>query len=136
MICLQPEHEVGHVRTKITITNPTKQALKSTSEALVDTGATFTVVPSSLAAQLELEPTETRRVRTATGEVTLGLTSAVVRIDGKSASNPVLISDTIDRILVGVITLESLSLSVDPTTGELNEAEALLFGLLTQCGGP
>jgi len=121
------EHNVRHVRTRITISNPADAALQSTTEALVDTGATFTVVPLKLATELRLTVSEQRRVRTATGEITLDLTNAVVRIDGKSASNPILVSETIDRVLIGVITLESLSLTVDPTTGQLNEAEALLF---------
>ncbi len=127
---------MGHVRTKITIANPSDQTLESTSDALVDAGATFTVIPANLAAQLQLQASETRRVRTATGDITLDLTNAVVRIDGKSASNPVLVSKTIDRILVGVITLESLSLTVDPTTGELNEAEALLFRYFAERRSP
>jgi predicted aspartyl protease len=38
-----------------------------------------------------------------------------------------LISDTIDRVLIGVVTLENLALTVNPKTGELNEAELLWY---------
>jgi aspartyl protease family protein len=40
---------------------------------------------------------------------------------------PILVSDTLDKILVGVITLEALGLTVDPTTGQLKEAETYLL---------
>ena len=40
---------------------------------------------------------------------------------------PILVSDTLDKILVGVITLEALGLTVDPTTGQLKEVETYLL---------
>lgn len=93
----------------------------------MDTGATFTVVPRSLAVSLQLPITGTRSVHTATGELQLDRGRALVQIDGQSEINPVLISDTLDRVLIGVITLETLSLTVDPTKGELKEADTLLY---------
>ena len=118
---------MGHVTTAVTISNPTDTELQSTVEALVDTGATFTVVPRALAVTLRLPITGKRRVRTATGDVELDRGRAIVQINGQSEINPVLISDSLDRVLIGVITLESLSLTVDPTKGELKEADALLY---------
>jgi predicted aspartyl protease len=41
---------------------------------------------------------------------------------------PVLISDVIDKVLIGVTTLEILELEVDPITGELKE-RTLLYSL-------
>jgi aspartyl protease family protein len=118
---------LGHVTTAITISNPDETGRESTVEGLVDTGATFTVIPRRLASDLRLPVIGQRRVRTAAGEVMLDRARAIVQIDGQSEINPVLISDTLDRVLIGVITLETLSLTVDPTTGELNEAESLMF---------
>ena len=118
---------MGHVTTEVTLTNPSDSSRSKSVDALVDTGATFTVVPRRLALDLALPVTGRRRVRTPTGEVALDMASAFVQINGQSAVNPVLVSDTLDRVLIGVITLETLSLTVDPTTGELHESEALLF---------
>lgn len=118
---------MGHVNAAITITNPSDPGRKRTVEGLVDTGASFTVVPRALAVELKLPITGTRRVKTANGEVLLERSQAILQINGESDINPVLVSDTLDRVLIGVITLETLSLTVDPTTGQLNEAEALLF---------
>jgi clan AA aspartic protease len=118
---------LGHVVAQVTLFNPTDSGLKSTVEALVDTGATLTVVPRALARDLRLPITGRGRVRTASGDVELDRGRALIQIDGKSEINPVLISDTLDRVLVGVVTLETLSLTVDPTTGELNEVDLLLY---------
>ena len=118
---------MGHVTARVTISNPADAELASTVEAPVDTGATFTVVPRALAQELGLPLTGQRRVRTATEEVVLDRARAFVQINGQGEINPVLISDSVDRVLIGVITLETLSLTVDPTTGELSEAETLLF---------
>jgi predicted aspartyl protease len=50
-----------------------------------------------------------------------------VQINGQAEINPVFISDSVDKILIGVVTLETLALKVDPTTGELNEAELFFY---------
>lgn len=118
---------MGRVTTQVTISNPAEADLQSTVEALVDTGATFTVVPRALAESLQLPITGTRLVRTATGDVQLDRGRALIQIDGQSEINPVLISDTLDKLLIGVITLETLSITVDPTRGELREADTLLY---------
>ena len=118
---------MGHVRTRVTILNPTDSATMSEVEALVDTGATFTVVPRPLANTLKLPIIGQSVVRTATGPLTLDRACAEVRINGDSDTHSVLISDAMADVLVGVITLEALSLTVDPTSGQLKEAEALLI---------
>ena len=118
---------MGHVTTQVTISNAEDPTLTSTVEGLVDTGATFTVIPRALAEELQLPITGRRSVRTATGDVELDRGRAMVQINGQSEINPVLISETLDRVLVGVITLETLSLTVDPTRGELKEADTLLY---------
>ena len=118
---------MGHVMVQVTISNPVDAGLNAEVEALVDTGATFTVVPKSLANRLNLPISGHREVRTATGPITLDMARAFVQIDGDGEINRVLISDVVERVLIGVITLETLSLTVDPTSGELKEAEAFLY---------
>jgi predicted aspartyl protease len=48
---------------------------------------------------------------------------------GRGDIIPVLISDIIDKVLIGVTTLEILKLEVDPITGELKERTLLLYSL-------
>ena len=127
---------MGHVFVQVTISNPTDGALKSQVEALVDTGATVTVLPRSLADSLKLPITGRGRARTATGEIVLDRGGAFIQINGEGALNPVLLSETIDRVLVGVVTLETLSLTVDPSSGQLRQGELFLYpSLIRQDGG-
>ena len=46
---------------------------------------------------------------------------------GKRAASQILVSDDVDLVLIGVLTLEALGLEVDPTTGRLKETEILLL---------
>jgi aspartyl protease family protein len=118
---------MGHVVVDLTISNASRSELAETVKALIDTGATSTVIPKHLAESLQLPVIGKRRVRTATGEIELDASYALVQIDGKNDVSSILISDTIDRVLIGVVTLENLALTVNPKTGELNEAELLWY---------
>jgi len=98
------------------------------ARALVDTGATFTCIPKKIAEKLNLEISgEKVKVSTAKGYDELDLTHALIEIDGKRRIMPVLVSEHIDRVLVGVITLEAMQLRINPITGKLEEFTALLY---------
>jgi clan AA aspartic protease len=118
---------VGHVAVEVTISNPTDPDLTTTATALVDTGASFTVVPRAIATALDLPKTGRMSVRTANGNVELDRSRAYIHIGQAGDVSPVLVSDTLDKVLLGVITLETLALTVNPTTGELNEMEILFY---------
>ena len=118
---------MGHVYVKLVLSNPADPQLTATVDALVDTGATLTVVPRSLTSQLKLVVTARRIVRTANGEIEVDRSSASIGINGESEINPVVISDTLKEVLVGVVTLEIFALTVDPATGQLKEGETLLL---------
>ncbi|AEA12524.1 hypothetical protein TUZN_1043 [Thermoproteus uzoniensis 768-20] len=95
--------------------------------ALVDTGATLTVLPRSLADALGIKPHSISRVETGAGVVTMERGRAYVEIMGRGEVVPVLISDVADKVLIGVTTLEILELEVDPVTGRLKERALLLY---------
>ncbi|MBI2125919.1 MAG: hypothetical protein HYU02_01175 [Thaumarchaeota archaeon] len=67
------------------------------------------------------------KVSTAEGYDELDLAHATLEIDGKRRILPILVSRNIDRVLKGVITLESMQLLVNPMTGKLEEHAALLY---------
>ncbi len=51
-----------------------------------------------------------------------------VEIEGRGGEIvPVLVSDIVDKVLIGVTTLEVLELEVDPMTGKLRERTLLLY---------
>ncbi len=117
---------MGHVETDLTIVSSATKKL--TVRALVDTGAIFSVIPRRIARELNLEPSgEKVKVATAKGVDSLDLTHATFVIDSKRRTMPILISDHLDRVLLGVIALEAMQLSVNPTTGKLEEYTALLY---------
>jgi len=103
-----------------------------TLDLLVDTGATWSLIPPETARVLGVEPFETRPVRTADGR-RLDLPLAEVRftIDGRSLTTPCLIGAPGATALLGAVTLEALGLAPDPVqkilvpvTGFLLQASA------------
>jgi len=115
------------VNIKLKLANPIELEKSIEELAIVDTGATFTTLPLSIAKNLNLNVIGKIKVKTATKIDQLDQSYAYIEINDKKTVTPVLISKTLDRILIGVITLEALGLAVDPTTGQLKEAEILLL---------
>jgi predicted aspartyl protease len=66
-------------------------------------------------------------VKTAAGPQQLDQSYAYIELAGKAMVTPLLISDTLDTMLIGVITLEAMGLAVDPGTGRLRESEVFLL---------
>lgn len=118
---------MGHVETEVKIGNLKGDKIIRV-KALVDTGSTFTVIPEDIARELNLPVTgERMKVLTARGYDELELTHAIIEINGKRRIVPILVSRGIDRVLVGVITLEAMQLRVNPLTEKLEEYTALLY---------
>jgi predicted aspartyl protease len=122
---------MGHVRVRIRLGNPERRENGvGVDEALVDTGATWTTIPRVLAEELQLQVIGPVAVKTAAGRQQLDQSYAYIELAGKAMVTPLLISDTLETVLIGVITLEAMGLAVDPGTGQLRESEVFL---LTAC---
>ncbi len=88
-------------------------------ELLLDTGATFVVVPHGLAERLALRPTRTCPLNTAGGrEETWPLAELRLAIDGLEVTTPCVIAPD-GPPLLGAVALESLLLGVDPVAKRL-----------------
>jgi aspartyl protease family protein len=119
---------MGHVKVPIRISNPDDlQRAVDIPAALVDTGATWTSVPRALVAEPGLRPVGTIRLRTTAGPQELEQSYAQIDLAGKTVVTNISVSDTLDAVLVGVTTLESLGLAVDPVKGVLTETDLLLL---------
>ena len=94
------------------------------AKALVDTGATLTVVPRRLAEELQLPIIGKRRVMTAKGTTELDECVGVVEVMGRKAH--MLASNDLGIVLVDATTLE-LGFEVDPAAGRLKEAATYLL---------
>jgi len=117
---------MGHVWVEARLVNPISGAELKTL-ALVDTGATYTVIPWSVYEKLNLVIVDKKIAETVKGPTELDESFLVIEIKGRRAVTPVLISRDLKDVLVGVLTLEALGLAVDPTTGELKESRILLL---------
>ena len=117
---------MGHVWVRVRVGDPEKRRVVEVT-ALVDTGATLTVIPQGLAEKLGLRVTGKVPATTATGKVGLNRTRVWLELEGREEIVPAVISDTIDKVLIGVTALEILGLQVDPVTGKLKEWTILLY---------
>ena len=117
---------MGHVEVEVGLSNPETGA-KADEKGLVDTGATLTVLPRKLAETLQLPVKSQSKAMTGGGPVLIDLSDVYVEIFGKTATVRVAISDVVDRLLIGVTTLETLGLTVDPLAGQLRESYYLLY---------
>ena len=117
---------MGTFTVPLTVGNP-DSAAQETVDALVDTGATFSVMPASLLRRLDIEPTRTRRLRFANGQVEERQTGMaffeVVGIDCEA----MVVFGPEDLHLLGATTLESLLLIVDPINKQLVPEVGLLM---------
>ena len=120
---------MGTFSVQLTVGNPSF-ATRETVDALVDTGATFSVMPSSLLRRLGIEPTRTRRLRLANGQVEERQTGmAFFEVDGIDGEAMVVFGPE-NLYLLGATTLEVLLLVVDP----INKQLVAEVGLLMQGG--
>ncbi|MBC7091093.1 MAG: aspartyl protease family protein [Nitrososphaeria archaeon] len=100
-------------------------------DALVDTEATLMVIPRRLANELGLKVTGKAVPMTAGGSIELERTRIWVELESKEDLVSAVVSNVIDKVLIGVTTLEVLGLQVDPVTGKLKEWTLLLYQSLT-----
>jgi clan AA aspartic protease len=117
---------MGHSWVSIEVSDLERKHSKKV-KALVDTGASLTTLPQKLADELKIKATSHERVSTGAGVIKISRGRAWIKLEGKEDAFPVWISDVIDKVLLGVVVLESFGFKVDPTTGTLEEKRLLLY---------
>ncbi len=89
-------------------------------EAMVDTGASYTIVPASLLRDLGVSPIDKIRLVLADGRaVEYDIGRAMATIDGRTEATLVVFGEDDAHALLGAYTLEGLRLAVDPANGRL-----------------
>ncbi len=108
--------------------NPRDPRRSAEVELLVDTGATYTVLPASLLEKLGVKPLRRVRLRLADGRVVeKPLGEIGIETEGYRASaTPVVFGDE-GIYLLGAVTMEQLGLAPDPIEKRLKPVEALLM---------
>jgi clan AA aspartic protease len=120
---------VGYTKIKGIVSNPRRtKALEL--EFLVDTGASYMVIPLDIAKDLGLELTmKTRATLANKTEVEADYSSVYVKVMDREVPVPVLVIDS-PMPLLGVFTLQALGLEVDPVREEVRPSRPFALGLL------
>ena len=106
---------MGEVHVEIAITNPSTGARADGITALVDTGATVSVIPRTVLESLGIGPARSVTGVVADGrEVVRQVGNAVVTVDADSTPCRVLFGEAEDVVVLGLTALEQLGLAVDP----------------------
>ena len=117
---------MGIINVAITVTN-LNRTKKVSGKFLVDTGASYTVLPKKMADKLQLKANRIQDFSLADGTtIQRQLSSAVVKLDGHEAATTVVIGEKDDSPLLGVITLEGMGLMVDPFKRKLRSMKLML----------
>jgi clan AA aspartic protease len=120
---------VGTFNVAIEIGNPAGETFESL-DALVDTGASYTVVPGPLLERLGVTRETIEAFVLADGRtVEFALGETRVRIDGRTVTTLVVFGAPDVRPLLGAYTLEGLRLAPDPVNRRLVPAPPLLVAL-------
>ena len=95
-------------------------------DALVDTGATFSKIPRTVAAEVGLEATHEVQVELGDGTmITRPLVLAEVEVQGVRRPMLIATSDGPETPLLGYTTLEILGFKVNPVTRSLESTPAI-----------
>jgi len=120
---------MGYVKVSAKIGDPEQRRVKEV-EFLVDTGASYMVVPPSVAEELGLKPIKKAKVTLADKrEVDAGYAFAYISLLGREAPVTVLVFES-PMPLLGTFTLQVLGLEVDPAKEEVRPSRPFALGLM------
>ncbi len=117
---------MGTFRAAIEIGDPEGRRYERV-EALVDTGATYTLLPREILDRLGIRPQRERRFILADQREAMYQTAWVmVRIDGEAQPTIAVFGEPGCDALLGAVTLEEFGLAVDPVRRQLISVPGLL----------
>ena len=109
-----------------TVRGPAGQ--EETVRLLVDSGATYSLLPASIWQSLGLEATREQTFTLADGTtVQRGISECYLMLPQGETHTPVILGEPEDEGLLGVVTLEILGLVLNPFTRTLQPMRALLM---------
>lgn len=119
---------MGITNIEATIQNPADPKKSLVRKFLVDSGAAYSVMPTKDLLKLKVKPTSKRSFILANGEkVEFKVGNAFFKYGKEIGASPVIFGEKDDIYLFGVVTLESLGLTLDPIRRELKPLPMLLM---------
>ena len=117
---------MGTFSVSIQVGNPQESEFEELA-ALVDTGATTTVIPTSVLRRLGVTPTTSQTFEYASGEqVDLDMAEVRVRVEGRETGTWAVFGSDDAGALLGAYTLEGVFLGVDPYNRRLTPVQGIL----------
>ncbi|MBI2219040.1 MAG: aspartyl protease family protein [Candidatus Rokubacteria bacterium] len=111
----------------VDVANPTKPEVTERLEFVVDSGATYSVVPAGVLRKLRIRPLKRETFRLANGTTIVRRKGvAIFRFGEYVGGGDVIFGEAGDATLLGALTLEALGLSLDPIRRELKPMQLLL----------
>ncbi len=105
------------------VKNPAHPSKIFEGRFLVDSGATYTVVPAETLKKLGIKPDRIEDFELADGtSIKRPVGSAFYEFEGRESAAPVLFGEKDDSLLLGTFTLEALGLILDPLKRQLHQA--------------
>ena len=118
---------MGLTHIKVGISSPARPKQQIELTFLVDSGAVYSVVPSTFLRKLHIRPHSKRTFILADGtEITRKIGDVLFRLDGRRGAAPVIFGQKDDSTLLGSVTLEALGMTLDPMKRELRPLPMLL----------
>lgn len=109
------------------VRNPRKKKPSFRLRLMVDSGATYSLIPEKVWKRLRLRSSRSVEFDLADGTViSRKVAEAEFAIAGRTAISPVILGADDDVALIGAVTLETLGLVLNPLTRELTEMRMLL----------
>ena len=118
---------MGITNVRAIVGNPADSSRRLEVEFLVDSGATYSLVPAELLAQLGIEPHSVREFILGNGEVVKrSIGTALFEYHGQRGDSLVIFGEPGDAPLMGATTLEGFGFILDPFRRELKPLPMLL----------
>ena len=116
---------MGVVYVEGTVTGPTGK--KASVRFLVDSGATYTLLPERVWKEIKLVPKRTATFTLADGTtIERKIPECYISLPQGEGHTPVILGEPGDEALLGIVTLEILGLVLNPFTRELQPMRMLL----------
>src|SRR5688572_25957566 len=117
---------MGMTHVAIDVASVANPDVVETVEFLVDSGATYSVVPGDILDKLGIAPLAEQVFRLAGRKISRRKGGAVFKFRERIGVADVIFGESGDSNLLGAFTLEALGLSLDPLKRELNELPMML----------
>ncbi len=118
---------MGMTKVKLVIKNPTDLSRKTEGEFLVDSGAHYTVLPAAMVKRLGLKSAYQQEFSLADGRtIKRAIGGVVINFQGRELPVAVVLGEKDDDPLLGVTTLESFGLMLDPFKRQIYQSKLML----------